>query len=1799
MRILFTCCLGLFLQISASARIVYVKSSATGLNNGTSWLNAYTGVSLALTNAVAGDSIRVAAGTYKPGTTPTSSFNSKNNVILWGGYATDSTITTRNWSLYPTILSGEIGSPTVFDNIETIIICFNVNATSAWDGFIVEAASKNAIVAAANSQATFTNIIFRNNYSSTPTGVVLNCSASAPVFLNCVFYQNSGFFARGIVYGAQSSNPKFTNCLFTRNQMRDTVSVVYVTQSSTIITNCSFFDNITTDQSGQAVVTGKNNSVLNISNSIFFHNLNAIDPFNDLYQQDSSELYLENSTAVVSYSILQNYSTGTSVYAGANPRFKDTSDVDGPDDRFYTADDGLQLTNPCSPAINTGNNAAIAGITTDILGNPRIFNNQVVDLGPYEVQAAPVTPMHTVYVKRTATGTNDGSSWVNAFTDLQKALLYCADTVKVAADTYLPSAVQNPHIAFNLQNAMTVLGGYPNSGNPTDNDRNPQVNITTLSGNLSPDKKSFIVLNSKRNDSTSVIDGFVVRQGGVPIFLGLNRAGSVFFSSSSPVLKKIRITKNQDAPSIQCFLGSKPKFFDCVIDSNAVGANIISSLPFFKRCLFMGNTGGTLLNVLSATVIDSCIFLKNPEGVLSNINNSNGSITNTKFIRNGGLDTGPDIYNDASSPSIANCFFTDSSALSDFGGAIRNLNLSAPVFRSCEFRNYRTQFSGAVMMNDNSSPQFISCIFADNRAGYNAGGGGAVAHNKNYSKPKFINCAAAYDTASYGSFMYNQKSAPEIINTSISKHILDVVSVTYGGVIWNTDSSRLVVKNSILWGNRFPSNDANTVTDIVDLGGAPNVASITTMFNSLTQVFGTNGVNGNIVGIDPRMFEYNDPDGLDNIYFTADDGIKLTPCSPALNAGQNAANAEPLDVILNPRISGSTIDMGAYEFQNAAGVPNVYYVNAAATGNNTGTSWTDAYTNLWSAINNICADTIKVAEGIYKPAVTNRDSSFLLVHGKVYLGGYPATGNPGDNARNPLLHPTLLSGNIGVQSDSTDNTRHVVFMNFVDGAVTMDGFTISHGQSEQFTNPPPLVPIYAGGGILSYASKTTIQNCVIKENYAASGGGMAVLLSPKLKISRTVIQNNRSAGVGGGLHIQTTVSEKPLVENSVIANNVTLGRGGGVYVDSDVSFFAPGIDFNNILLYANDGQQGGGGMYLQSPYKVSVTNCNFINNTCNVVSRGAGLYSNFLFGQDNGYPIVTNNLFKGNVFSSDENLLGSDVFESTCPGYGCFRTNYNYNRFQSFGTAGGGSNNITTQPQFINSSDPDGADNTWMTPDDGLAQTACSPLNEKGSNAAVALIPVDITGNPRIKNGIVDLGAYESQGALVTITASDTLICVGATVVFTAHPVNGGTTPVYQWQVNGVNAGTNSTTFSSSALNNNDQVKVIMTSSESCLSGNVTSNIITMHTSTGVTPSVTISSPLTTICSGTSLAFTAVPVNGGASPAYQWQVNGVNAGTNNPVFTTSTLVNNSQVKVIMTSSLACATPSSATSNTITITVNPNLVPSVSISSSAATICTGTNVVFTATPVNGGPSPAYQWKKNGINTGTNSNTYNSSSLLNNDVISVVMTGNAPCATPGPVTSNSITITVNTTVTPSISISGTTTVTQGASTLITAAPVNGGGSPGYQWQDSTSLHNWQDIAGAVNSTINYTPGLTGDKIRCQLNSTASCPLPATATSNALVFTVNTITAIDPAPAANFGIIYYPNPAATELTIDSLKITDKWQTLAITSVDGKQQLVMMNISNRTRLTVDVQRLAKGYYIAVLQRKQGGAAYLRFLKL
>lgn len=245
------------------------------------------------------------------------------------------------------------------------------------------------------------------------------------------------------------------------------------------------------------------------------------------------------------------------------------------------------------------------------------------------------------------------------------------------------------------------------------------------------------------------------------------------------------------------------------------------------------------------------------------------------------------------------------------------------------------------------------------------------------------------------------------------------------------------------------------------------------------------------------------------------------------------------------------------------------------------------------------------------------------------------------------------------------------------------------------------------------------------------------------------------------------------------------------------------------------------------------------------------------------------------------------------------------------------------------------------------------------------------SSNPK-KTRIYSFQLASPTAANVAITSSDSdnSICTGASVTFTATPTNGGTSPNYQWQVNGANVGTNSNTYTTSTLTTGQTVSCIMTSNMPGATNNpATSNTITTTVNPYVTPALTIAGP-TSICAGSNAVFTATPTNGGASPSYQWKVNGTNVGSSAASYSTTSLTNGANVTCVMTSNAACPSPATATSNTVTVTVTA--IPATpTITNTAGTLtsssATGNQWYLNGNLIAGATGQSYTPTANGVYT----------------------------------------------------------------------------------------------------------------------------------------------------------------------------------------------------------------------------------------
>ena len=290
MKLFYTPIFLLFSCLLSAQNRFYVNVIATGTNSGQDWENAYTNLQTALHAVQAGDEIWMAAGTYLPtnDNNRDTSFQLKSGVHLYGGFAgTEVELAQRNWQVYPTILSGDIGLPgDSTDNSYTILYLDNPDSTTLVDGLIFrfgQAASADPsdqansprrsggaiYIMGANGEAypTIRHCRFEYNYALKFGGAVyingLNNGSVAPIFLDCVFAHNTAGLDGGAVYRSGSSwierTPDFGDCSFNYNFSNRWAGALYYEDVETSdifqIWNSSFTGNETHGLGGGAYLS--------------------------------------------------------------------------------------------------------------------------------------------------------------------------------------------------------------------------------------------------------------------------------------------------------------------------------------------------------------------------------------------------------------------------------------------------------------------------------------------------------------------------------------------------------------------------------------------------------------------------------------------------------------------------------------------------------------------------------------------------------------------------------------------------------------------------------------------------------------------------------------------------------------------------------------------------------------------------------------------------------------------------------------------------------------------------------------------------------------------------------------------------------------------------------------------------------------------------------------------------------------------------------------------------------------------------------------------------------------------------------------------------------------------------------------------------------------------------------------------------------------------------------------------------------------------------------------------------------
>ncbi|MFV8226812.1 T9SS type A sorting domain-containing protein [Christiangramia aquimixticola] len=270
----------------------------------------------------------------------------------------------------------------------------------------------------------------------------------------------------------------------------------------------------------------------------------------------------------------------------------------------------------------------------------------------------------------------------------------------------------------------------------------------------------------------------------------------------------------------------------------------------------------------------------------------------------------------------------------------------------------------------------------------------------------------------------------------------------------------------------------------------------------------------------------------------------------------------------------------------------------------------------------------------------------------------------------------------------------------------------------------------------------------------------------------------------------------------------------------------------------------------------------------------------------------------------------------------------------------------------------------------------------------------------------------------VSVGGAIPAICQGGTTAALNGSFGGGaTSAIWSASITGgsfINNSGNTPNTATYTAPANAPASIILTLTSS--GGTCNSVSATKTLTVNPNPTVNAGSALPTICQGGTTGGLGGSYGGGATSAIWTDGNAGGSFTNNsgstPGTATYTPPANSPSSIVLTlttSGGSCGNISASKP----LTVTTSLTPSVTITSSSTSICSasGTAVTFTANPINGGVSPTYQWKRNGINiSGATNFTYTPTALASPSTITVTMTSSAICASPAAVTSNGIAMTV---------------------------------------------------------------------------------------------------------------------------------------------------------------------------------------------
>lgn len=616
------------------------------------------------------------------------------------------------------------------------------------------------------------NCLFYYNRSANG-GAILNRSSNP--FLNvCTFYANRATLAGGGMFNTAAS-PTVTNCIFWTDRLDEIYNEDGAAPS---ITYCDIYDdysgtgNIETNPRFVRVpdfwditfAAGKTNTIIVASTK--GHSVG------DVLELDNDGI--KRTITAMKENII-SFTPALKVNSSAGMLVGNWGDylVKTVTEDFHLRDN--------SPCIDAGNNKSLELPDHDIDTQPRIVDGDdsgtaTVDMGFDEYFAG------VWFVDADATGSNNGTSWINAFTQLQSALnvAQSGESIWVAAGTYIPTvridSTDARSACFQLKNGVQIYGGFdPSAGATRMEHRDWDTYESILSGDLDGDDTTadnayhvFFHPESLALTSTAVLDGVIIRHAAGKYGDLTDRGGGMYNHGCSPTIRNCRFGDNHSLSGGGMYNENcAPTLIDCIIGSDylesgnsaSFGAGIynLNADPELIRCRIQHQEaydGGGMYNDASNPIVTDCVFKGNRVlgtfeynrgGGMYNGNGSNPVLTGCSFENNvaifASFARGAGMFCDATSePTLTDCRF-DTNLSWHHGGALYCQG-SSPVIRSTRFEDNRGDDAGGAVYLEGGSAVFEDCRFVSNQTDDKGGGMYCDAASPSVADCNFVECSA-------------------------------------------------------------------------------------------------------------------------------------------------------------------------------------------------------------------------------------------------------------------------------------------------------------------------------------------------------------------------------------------------------------------------------------------------------------------------------------------------------------------------------------------------------------------------------------------------------------------------------------------------------------------------------------------------------------------------------------------------------------------------------------------------------------------------------------------------------------------------------------------------------------------------------------------------------------------------------------------------------------------------------------------------------------------------------------------------